>query len=326
MDNNTLVSTLREKFSRIPFFVRVFMHNGKLVIWNDHDIKLILTPSEVKDQNLDNFVTSVKEKITIKIKEKYKNFKNRMISVVIPNYNNEIYIKKTIDSILNSNYKNLEVIFIDDCSTDRSVEIVRKNYGNDPRVRIYENKTNGGAYYNRNKGILLSKGYYVTFVDGDDFIHPNKLKYDMTNLELSNKKVGRTKYWAFGSPFVRLYIENNDINNILRQKTAYSVTYVFYRKLFNWVGFYCDNRFGCDTEIWKRSESFGYYFASNRNPNRAMYYAYTQEGKNLTRTISEGQRWKWMHERERIFKSRGYIEMALLDKVADFVELIGLKV
>jgi len=320
MDEKSLMQELRQKFSKIPFFVRVFKYNNKIIIWNDHDIKLSITFNELKALNLDEYVENTKSKFLEKINHKYKNFNNKKISVIIPNYNNEHFIKKTIDSILNSTYKDIEIIFIDDCSTDSSLEVVKSNFGSNPKVRIYQNKKNQGAYYNRNKGILLSTGYYITFVDGDDFIHRDKLAYERGNLEGLNRKAGRTKYWNYGTSFIRLFIKDNNTENILKKQKSWSATYVFYRKFYNMVGFYANNRFGADTEMWKRAENFGYKYYANRNKH--MYYAYTQEGKNLTRTIGEGERWKWMHQREKIFKARGYIEMALLDNTEDFVELL----
>lgn len=325
-DNETdqLIDDLRKKFSRIPFFVRIFRWKDKIIIFNDKDIMYELKKEnliEVKD-NFYSFVKQTRDLIQYEIENKYKNFDNRTLSVIIPNYNNSIFIKKTIYSILKSEYTDIEVIFVDDCSTDDSVEIVRNFFGKDPRVKIYVNESNQGAYYCRNKGILLSKGYYVTIVDGDDFVHKEKFSYEIKNLEKSNNNGEINQFWSFGTAFVRYYIKDNDISNIIRKETKHSVMYVFYRRLFNHVGFYHDNRFGADTEFWRRSEYFGYKFNSNRY--RHFYYAYVQEGKNLTTTVDEGKRWYYLDNRIKAFTNREYIPMAFLENTSDMAQLLNL--
>jgi len=320
---NKLIEDLKYKFSRIPFFVRIFKYKDKVIIYNDKDIMYELKKNnliEIKD-NFYKFVKETRDLIQYEIDKKYKDFDNRTLSVIIPNYNNALFIKKTIYSILKSEYTDLEVIFVDDCSSDNSVEIVRTFFGSDPRVKIYVNDSNQGAYYCRNKGILLSKGYYITIVDGDDFVHKEKFSYEIKNLEKSNKG-DLIKYWSFGTAFIRYYIDGDDINNIIKKEPKKSVMYVFYRRLFNHVGFYHDNRFGADTEFRMRSEYFGYKF--NANKYRHFYYAYVQEGKNLTTTVNEGKRWHYLDKRIKSFTNREYIPMALLDNTNDFAQILNL--
>lgn len=104
------------------------------------------------------------------------------ISVIIPMYNCEKYIGQCLDSVLSQTFKDYEVIIADDCSTDRSVEIVEKiievvkhRGGNKIRLlRLYENS--GGAAIPRNQAMKLSRGKYITFVDGDDLIVSNALE------------------------------------------------------------------------------------------------------------------------------------------------------
>lgn len=108
-----------------------------------------------------------------------------LISVVVPVYNIENYISKTIDSILNQTYKYLEVIVVDDGSTDKSGEIIDSIAEKDSRVKIIH-KQNGGVTSARIEGIKASTGEWIGFVDGDDYIEPNMyedlldnaLKYD----------------------------------------------------------------------------------------------------------------------------------------------------
>ena len=97
-----------------------------------------------------------------------------LITVIINTYNREKYIKKCIDSIINQTYKNLEILIINDGSTDNTVKIC-KNY-KDKRIRIITTK-NQGLSLSRNTGIDNAKGEYLYFVDSDDFIEVDTIEY-----------------------------------------------------------------------------------------------------------------------------------------------------
>lgn len=97
---------------------------------------------------------------------------NDLLSVVIPIYNMEKYLKKCVNSVINQTYKNLEILLIDDGSTDKSSEICDDFLKVDKRIKVFH-KTNGGLSDAKNFGIKKSKGKYVTFVDADDWIEKN---------------------------------------------------------------------------------------------------------------------------------------------------------
>ncbi len=89
-----------------------------------------------------------------------------LISVIMPTYNGEKYIAETLESILNQTYTNLEIIIVDDCSTDKTVEVI-KSY-NDTRIKLYINKTNLGIGDNSNKALSLATGEFIMMQDHDD--------------------------------------------------------------------------------------------------------------------------------------------------------------
>ena len=94
-----------------------------------------------------------------------------LISVIIPIYNMEAYLARCLDSVLNNTYRNLEIICVDDGSTDSSAEILRAYAEKDSRiVPIF--KENGGVSSARNAGLDRMTGDFVTFIDSDDFVHP----------------------------------------------------------------------------------------------------------------------------------------------------------
>lgn len=94
------------------------------------------------------------------------------ISVVVPIYNVEKYIRKNVDSIINQTYKNLEIILVDDGSKDNSSNICDLYKKKDKRIKVIH-KENGGLSSARNAGIEEATGDYVAFVDSDDYIEPN---------------------------------------------------------------------------------------------------------------------------------------------------------
>lgn len=100
---------------------------------------------------------------------------SEMVSVVIPVYNVEKYVERCLKSIINQTYKNLEIIIVNDGSTDNSGKICEK-YLYDKRIKII-NKDNGGLSDARNCGIKASNGKYITFIDSDDYVSLNYIKY-----------------------------------------------------------------------------------------------------------------------------------------------------
>ena len=95
-----------------------------------------------------------------------------MISVIVPIYNVEKYLEKCIQSIINQTYRNLEIILVDDGSTDNSGEIADKYKKLDNRIKVIH-KINGGLSDARNKGCEIATGEYISFIDSDDYIDLN---------------------------------------------------------------------------------------------------------------------------------------------------------
>lgn len=95
-----------------------------------------------------------------------------IISVVVPIYNAEKYIRRCVDSILLQTYKNLEVILVDDGSTDETPGILDDYARKDDRVRVIH-KENVGHAHSRNQGLLAATGEFITFMDCDDYMHPD---------------------------------------------------------------------------------------------------------------------------------------------------------
>lgn len=108
-----------------------------------------------------------------------------LISVIVPVYNVEAYLPRCVDSILAQNYRNLEVILVDDGTKDASDKICDAYAEKDPRVRVIH-KENGGLSSARNAGIAIARGEYLGFVDSDDWIEPEMYE-TMLSLALQHK-------------------------------------------------------------------------------------------------------------------------------------------
>ena len=95
------------------------------------------------------------------------------ISIIIPVYNVEKYLSRCLDSLINQTLTSLEIILINDCSTDDSLKIMEEYSKRDERIKIIDLKTNQGAATARNKGLKIASGEYLSFIDPDDFVDTN---------------------------------------------------------------------------------------------------------------------------------------------------------
>jgi glycosyltransferase involved in cell wall biosynthesis len=101
---------------------------------------------------------------------------NPLVTVYIPTYNRIEMLKKAVDSVLNQTYTNLEVIIVDDCSPDNTLEYLAEISKIDSRVRYFQNEKNSGACVSRNKAIKEAKGCFITGLDDDDCFLPERVE------------------------------------------------------------------------------------------------------------------------------------------------------
>ncbi|WP_103669792.1 glycosyltransferase [Pseudanabaena sp. BC1403] len=140
-----------------------------------------------------------------------------LVSIIIPCYNAEKWIGDCIDSALSQTYKPIEVIVIDDGSTDASLSIIKK-YGNKIRLASYPNS---GPSASRNRGFQISKGHYIQFIDSDDYISPVKIKEQIEFLKVSGKDLVYSD-WCH-----QVYNDDNSIKslNYITNQSADDMTY-----------------------------------------------------------------------------------------------------
>lgn len=147
---------------------------------------------------------------------------NNTISVIIPVYNVESYLRQCLDSVLSQSYSSLQVILIDDGSTDTSGDICDEYVVKDPRVVVLHQK-NGGAAKAKNAGLRIASGKYLSFVDSDDFLDPNAYMHMAGLLASSGADVIQCSY--------REVFRNTFVPHIL-QKTQTEFPPVQYLGLF----------------------------------------------------------------------------------------------
>ena len=123
-----------------------------------------------------------------------KNINDILCSAIIPAHNCENYIKSTIQSVLKQSHANLEILVIDDCSTDNTLQIVTDFAKTDNRIQVFQNEKNLGVAKTRNRGFELAAGKFIALLDGDDIWEPDKLQKQIALLEKTDCEFCYTSY------------------------------------------------------------------------------------------------------------------------------------
>ena len=237
---------------------------------------------------------------------------NPKVSIIIPIYNTEKYLKKCLNSITNQSYKNLEIILIDDGSTDNSGKIADEYAKKDTRIKVIHQK-NAGQSAARNRGLKIASGEYISFVDSDDEIAKTFIK-DLLQPSLSSKEVSIT---VCGIRYKRLNQQStenvyiNHIRPIRKQESqkAYilylltidgrmysSVNKLYYAKIAKTIKFDESLNFAEDTKFvldyLKNAKSSNINFIL-----KPLYiYNYGTETSTIRSTATNWQNWKTQYE------------------------------
>jgi len=134
-----------------------------------------------------------------------------LISVIMPSYNSERYIKETIDSILAQTYRNWELIVVDDCSTDETYSIIEEYSKNDCRIKCFRLDSNSGPGVSRNFALKKAKGNFISFLDSDDLWSREKLSRQYDFMKKENCPISYTSYSLIDSI-------GQDMNKLIKVK------------------------------------------------------------------------------------------------------------
>ncbi len=174
-----------------------------------------------------------------------------LVSIVMTSFNASATIREAMKSVLRQTCSNIELIVVDDCSSDQSQSVIAEMEKADSRVRFASAKSNGGTYCAKNIGIEISRGEYVTFHDSDDWMHPQRVE---RHLAYAQDGVA-----ASVSSWIRM---TSDGEAILRKGGGFihrnpASTFIS-KEAIQRVGYFDSVRTGADTEmLWRLKDTFG---------------------------------------------------------------------
>ncbi|MBL0181105.1 MAG: glycosyltransferase [Chitinophagaceae bacterium] len=141
-----------------------------------------------------------------------KNDTYPLVSVAMCTYNGDVYLKDQLETIVKQTYPNLEIVLVDDCSTDNTVQVIQEMQANDSRIHFFQNEKNIGYNKNFEKVFSLCRGDFIAIADQDDIWEVNKIEYIM-------------KAWPEGSLFIYSLSGNFSNNDFADRKPAPDVVY-----------------------------------------------------------------------------------------------------
>ncbi|MFT4250444.1 MAG: glycosyltransferase family 2 protein [Candidatus Woesearchaeota archaeon] len=186
--------------------------------------------------------------------------KQPLVSIIIPTYNRAELVTRAIQSALKQTHKNIEIIVIDDCSTDNTEQAIKQI--KDKRVQYKKNKRNSGAPTSRNNGLAQAKGEYINFLDDDDEIHPKKI-------ELQLKKFNTTKIDRLGVVTCDVEYKRADIQEIKKNRKKGNI----YKQLLTSYCVYGTETMLIRTQAAKEINGFDTRLESNQEYDLAIQLA-----------------------------------------------------
>jgi hypothetical protein len=188
----------------------------------------------------------------------YKIESGPKVSIIIPAYNAENGIKTAIDSILMQTWQNIELIIVDDCSPDKTAEVVSTYAEKDKRIKLLSTPKNSGPYVARNIALKEATGDFVTINDSDDWSHPAKIETQAKHLIDNPNLIANTSEQARMTEDLTLYRRGTPGHYIFTNMSS-----LMFRRapVIKEIGFWDEVRFAADSEFIKR---IGITFGSER--------------------------------------------------------------
>lgn len=244
-----------------------------------------------------------------------------LVSVITPVYNSERFLEACLESVRNQSHLQWEHILVDDCSEDSSAEIIKKYAAADPRIKYIRLQKNSGAGIARNKGIEVSRGDFIAFLDSDDLWYPEKLEKQM-NIMLENGYV-----FTF-TAYDKIDEKGNPTGNQVRVKSRITYTRALYKNPIGCLTAMYDTRFYGKVympEIRKRQD----YALWLKLLKRADAYGLDQvlsSYRERSGSVSSNKlgliKYEWYiyrkHEKLSVFRSSFYVMSAILLKMKNY--------
>lgn len=146
-----------------------------------------------------------------------------LVSIIMPSWNTEKFIAETIQSVLDQTYTNWELLIVDDCSSDRTDEVVASF--KDDRIKYFHNERNSGAALTRNKAMWEARGEWIAFLDSDDLWMPEKLEHQLKFMNENGYKLSFTEYEKIDEESNPLNIYVSGPNKVNKRK-MYNYDYI----------------------------------------------------------------------------------------------------
>ena len=252
--------------------------------------------------------------------------KDIKVSVIVPVYNAEKYIKRCLDSILAQSFRDFEVLLIDDGSTDNSGKICDEYALNDNRIRVIHNE-NCGVAASRNVGIKEAQGDYIAFVDSDDYIESDMLEIMVARAEKYNSDIVMCNYFTDeGGKITKAqmsYKEVYDGADVVKNELLYlyytdyhNGLYSLWNKLIKKSIYYSNDIFF--DESLKRGEDAWFVFQCLKHCKRVdcipeAFYYYYQNQSSIMHSIYDDQYEQWVKMRKRLLNENRTLEFKIDD-------------
>ena len=254
--------------SRLGFINEIFYRAGLLRVTCKHDaVPLALDNLSAGEQCAEDDPVVLAE--------------NPKVSVIIPVFNAGETLQIALDGLLEQSLRSLEVIIVDDGSTDDTASVARDYTIRDPRVRYMANDVNMGAYPTRNNGMKAARGEFVTVHDSDDWSHPQKLERQLQPLLMDESKIASFSSWVrvlgdltFVGPWLlnETFVEKNHSSALVR------------RSALEVVGLWDSVNVAADTEfLWRLEHHYGHQSIVHVLPGIPLSFALSDDS-TLTRT------------------------------------------
>ena len=181
--------------------------------------------------------------------------KKELVSIIVPVYNAEKFIEETIRTVINQTYKNWELLFVNDCSTDKSVNIIKKYAKKDKRIILINNKINSKAAISRNNGISVAQGKYLCYLDADDLWDIHKLEKQIAFMKETKCSFSFTGYEFADSTGIpngkKVFVPSKiNYNQALKNTTIWTTTVMFDMSKISKEDIYMPNVKSEDTASW----------------------------------------------------------------------------
>ncbi|MBP2654425.1 MAG: putative teichuronic acid biosynthesis glycosyl transferase [Firmicutes bacterium] len=188
------------------------------------------------------------------------NYNNTLVSVITPAYNSAAYIIEAMESVISQTYLQWEMIIIDDCSTDNTVEVVRQYQNKNSKIRLIKLEVNQGVANARNVGIQNAFGRFIAFLDSDDVWHKEKLGYQIAFMSKKNIGFSFTAYRQFSGCV-------NNCGGLIKVPDI-----VDYTKLLH------GNVIGCLTVVIDRQKVSFFYMRKEKHEDYIMWLSILKQG------------------------------------------------